>query len=40
MVNRKRPDAETIVEQKNIDHGNSRYATIEDANSWRDRAPA
>lgn len=40
MVNRRRPGAATYVEQENMGHSNSRYATPEDAYVWRNGEPA
>jgi len=35
MANRARPGSATFIEQARMDHGNERFATIEDAYVWR-----
>lgn len=40
IVNRLRPGTATFVERPNIGHSDNRYATIEDAYSWKDGTPA
>ena len=40
MVNRRAPGSATYVEQDNMGHSNSRFATVEDAYVWRDGEPA